>query len=263
MKMLLPFALIGVLAGFPLVTISAQDTPAFEVASVKVSTGAPPGGGYTYKVTPRGITITRSSMGYCIRVAYDLMQRPSELVGPAWIDPPTDLLVDIVAKTAVPTPPDQVKLMLQRLLAERFNLKVHRELRDVPVYELRRLNERTILQPSTSDGEPKSKTIGPHKSLYEHVSMDQLARALGPPWLSRRVVDKTELTGSYDFTLDLAPYLIDPATGTPITDAQGRVDEETAMARAFRDQLGLALKPARAPVPVLVVDRVDKDTTGN
>jgi uncharacterized protein (TIGR03435 family) len=63
-------------------------------------------------------TMLHVSMGYCIRLAYGTW-RSYVLAGPAWIDPPTDVLVDIIAKAASPVTQDQIKSMLQTLLAKR------------------------------------------------------------------------------------------------------------------------------------------------
>ena len=252
----------AILALLPPATMVAQTAPLeFDVSSVKVSSEYPPGG-YSHKITPGGITIARSSMGYCIRLAYGVSSaRPYELVGPAWLNPPTDVLIDITAKTAAPATPEEVTLMLRRLLEERFGLKVHREVRELPVYELHRMNRGLVLAPSATGGEAKAKSAGLYVTQYEHVSMEQLTTVMGPPWTSRPVLDKTGLTGTYDFKLDLSRYVIDPATGTPITDPLGRVDTEVAIPRALRDQLGLTLTPGRAPISVLVVDRVEKRPT--
>src|SRR4051794_21095898 len=118
----------AILAIFGCGPVLAQPA-AFEVASVKRST-EPNVGGYRHQITPDSLTMLHVSMGYCIRLAYGV-SRSYELAGPGWIDPPTEVLVDIVAKAGRPVSDAQIKLMLQTLLAERFKLAVHREKRNL------------------------------------------------------------------------------------------------------------------------------------
>lgn len=203
------------------------------------------------------------SMGYCIRLAYGV-QRSYELVGPGWIDPPTDVLVDIVAKTGSPAAEDQVRLMLQTLLADRFRLAVHREKRDIPAYALVLVRSERALQQSGSGTETKVRPgPKPYDLVFQGVSIAQLALQLGPPMTSRPVVDKTGLQGSFDFTLELNRYIVDAETGKAVVDARGAVDMEGAVLQGVRDQLGLALKADRAPVEVLVIDHVEKTPSAN
>ena len=90
--------------------------PAFEVASVKRVDWSLQLGGMQRETTPDSLTMPHVSAGYSIRWAYGV--QPYEIVGPAWIDPPTDFHYDIVAKAAGPVGDDQLKLMLRTLLAD-------------------------------------------------------------------------------------------------------------------------------------------------
>jgi uncharacterized protein (TIGR03435 family) len=92
--------------------------------------------------------------------------------------------------------------------------------------------------------------------------MALLARYLGPPTTSRPVIDKTGLSGVFDFEIDLGPYILD-ADGKQIVDHRGAIDSEGAKMQALRDQLGLALKADRAPFRVLVIDHIEKTPTVN
>jgi uncharacterized protein (TIGR03435 family) len=103
----------------------------------------------------------------------------------------------------------------------------------------------------------------PYSQAFVHMSMEQLARYLGPPITSRPVIDKTGLTGAFDFEIDLGPYILNPATGKPIVDVRGALDSEGGNMQALRDQLGLTLKSDRAPFPVLVIDHIEETPTGN
>jgi uncharacterized protein (TIGR03435 family) len=247
---------------FAAVVQGQEPRPAFDAASVKLAAGNP-SGGYRHQITPGGITMLHVSLGYCIRIAWSL-RYSYELIGPGWLDPPTDVLVDITARTAEPAAPEQVKLMLQRLLMERFKLAAHSETRQLPSYSLVVIRKDPALHPSESAGESKMKSGStPQSQAFQNISMEQLALYLNPPLTSRPVLDKTGLQGGFDFDLDFGPYVLDRGTGKPITDMRGAVDTEGAAIQALRDQLGLALKADRAPFPVLVVDHVEKRPSGN
>jgi uncharacterized protein (TIGR03435 family) len=214
------------------------------------------------ETTPDSLTMRHITAGDCIRWAYGL--QPYEIVGPTWIDPPTDFYYDIVAKAAGPARDDQLKLMLRTLLADRFKLTVHREKRGLPVYLLTVARNGHKLHPAdrseTSRNEPGG---GPYQMRFVNVSMPRFAEMLDSPWNSRPVLDRTGLEGGFDFAWDLAPYLIDPGTGKPILDARGAVDMEDAIVRGLADQLGLRLEPTKAPIDVLVIDHLEKMPTEN
>ncbi len=77
------------------------------------------------------------------------------------------------------------------------------------------------------------------------------------------VIDETGLPGRFDFTLDLAPYILDADTGKAVMDSIGRVDEAGALIRALPEQLGLRLEKKVAPIEVLVIDHLEKNPTAN
>ncbi len=239
-------------------------TPHFDVASVKAAHPDHPHG-YRHQINPGGLTMLGVSMGYCIRLAYGLSwQRPYEMAGPIWLDPPTGVLVDVVAKTDSPASEEQIKAMLQTLLIERFKLQVHRESRNLPAFELVVAAKSPGLRRAALGGELKV-TWGPHpfEMQYRNISMAQFALSLGPPMTSRPVVDMTGLDGTFDLDLDLGRYVTDPETGKQVVNAIGAIDSEGAILRGVRDQLGLALKTGHTGVDVLVVDHVEKTPSGN
>jgi len=249
-----------VLTAFVLSALAPAQT--FETASVKLMDPGPPYGGYRHQITPGGITMHKVSLGYCIRIAWGL-KYAYDLAGPGWLDPPTDILVDITAKTSAPATPDEILLMLRNLLIDRFGLKAHTEARELRTYSLAQIRRDAALHP-TAGGEPKMNPGSkPYSQAFKNMSMAQLARYLGPPVTSRPVIDKTGLDGAFDFELDLGPYILDPATGKQILDVRGGIDSEGAHMQALRDQLGLALKSDRASFPVLVIDHIEKTPTGN
>src|SRR5690349_3137039 len=122
--------------------------PAFEVASVKVHIRTPgPLRAYSH-VQPAGIDFNNVALKGCIRSAYG-MEAYRILGGPDWT---ASERYDIVAKAAAAAPKDQLMLMLQTLLEDRFKLKVHRETRELPVYGLVVARNGPKLRPGKEDG---------------------------------------------------------------------------------------------------------------
>jgi uncharacterized protein (TIGR03435 family) len=235
--------------------------PTFEVASVKRLPADAPRRPLVREVTPTSLTLRNATLGNCIMWAYG--NQHFEVVGPDWRDRPTDVIYDIVAKSASPVPEAQLKLMFQTLLKERLELAFHRETRELPVFAMVVARNGPKFRRSETDGEPSMKPAGPYATRSERVSMAQLAKIMDPPFTSRHVVDETGLAGTFDFTLDLSRYVLDAETGKPVVDNVGRIDEEGAYIRALPDQLGLRLERRMAPLEVMVIDHVEKDPTAN
>ena len=215
----------------------------FDVATVKPSLAARSGGEgsrwqqVTY--TPTSLTIRNATLSECIQWAYDI--RFYQVSGPHWI---SDDRYDILAKTEIPSSPDTLKLMLQALLADRFQLTVRRDPRTVPVFRLAAGRGRLKLRESPPSAQ-ESLTISNGSFLFQHVSMDRLAeRAADFAGIDRPVVNETGITGFFDLTLDGV--------------AQAIRDGDTAPLFAALERLGLKLEAARRPVELLVVDRAEK-----
>jgi uncharacterized protein (TIGR03435 family) len=177
---------------------------------------------------------------------------------------------------------DEARLMVQRVLAERFALHAHRETRDMPIYRLVKARDDgrlgLNLVPSDldcvkwlADKKPQiigTPPVGPGGARPACMSVTQrnfiaagtkpitdLARGL-ESIVGRRVVDATGLTGNFDITLMWTP--------TPGLDVQpnaptGGADTVSLFA-AVQEQLGLKLEPARGPVDVVVIDSVERPT---
>jgi uncharacterized protein (TIGR03435 family) len=169
------------------------------------------------------------------------------------------------------TPP-QLKLaqqqMLQTLLAERFNLKIHRETKDEPVYFLIVGKNGPKLQDAktddtrgvlNADGTPARSRmqLGPGSKTYAwSTSMKTLADFL-TRFLSRPVLDKTGLTGSYDFTLDWMPDA-PPASSPDAVNAVTLPATPSASLFSAVQPLGLKLEHGKAPVEIIVIDHVER-----
>lgn len=191
------------------------------------------------------LTVINASLKTLVRNAYGILsfQLASE---PAWID--TEMY-DIEAKTGSPDKitQDQLKSLLQNLLANRFHLKVHWETREGTVYALYvdkggpKFKENP--GPATNDMNTR-KGPGKAKMTGTAASMAILASNLGNQ-LGRFAVDKTGLTGAYDFTFEWDPDQAADSTGPSIFTA-------------LREQLGLRLESQKGPVEILVIDSAEK-----
>jgi uncharacterized protein (TIGR03435 family) len=146
--------------------------------------------------------------------------------------------------------------MLQALLEDRFNLKLHREMKQVPVYLLTvGKNGAKLKEAAGPDNRPPiwGLTGKPNGEAAvwlrgEKTSMAQFADSLASI-TGRPVLDQTGLKGNFDFAME---YASDPnaPSATPFAGPD--------MFTVFQEQLGLKLDAARAPVEILVIDRVEK-----
>jgi uncharacterized protein (TIGR03435 family) len=192
---------------------------------------------------------------------------------------------DIQATAAGNTSVQQMEgPMLQVLLEERFKLMLHRETRQLPVYELAPGKDGAKLQPSKegscttysvdsapppapAPGQPNGNFCGLHLTVNglnrtldgKGVTMAAFATNLSRTYtseLGRNVIDRTGLTGTFDVHLK---WTIDPLTVPAAGGAAAPPDPAgPSLFAALQDQLGLRLESAKGPVEVLVVDHVEK-----
>jgi uncharacterized protein (TIGR03435 family) len=226
---------------------------------------------------------TNMPLRQLVRYAYELQD--SELVGGS-----REQLAerfDVLATPPRASSTRQVRVMLQSLLAARFNLQLRTDVRELPVYFLeaadarRRLGAQLRLSTAKCDvsaagdfGAAKadsSRTCGylgpaPGASLasgrsmmaLRGVTMDEFARLLEGP-VRRRIVNRTALEGmfdgEFDFSAELGPPPPPPGNPDPI-------DRQTlpSLFTVLPEQLGLKLQAATAPVPVLVIERLEAPT---
>ena len=240
----------------------------FEVAAVRSARGS--GGEQAFSggpgtASPGRITYTNCSLQTLLLIAYGVP--PNRLSGPGWLR--TEMF-DIVAKVPEGATPDQVPPMLQNLLIERFKLALHREPKEAEGYALvvakngpaAKLKEPAIAKSELDkDGFPKlapgvrsAYTLKADRSAARVVArqliMAEVAKLFRTPAGGVDVVDKTGLTGAYDFTLYFAP-------GGTIEDPSGN------FRATVERELGLRLEKAKVPVDVLVIDHIEKVPTEN
>jgi uncharacterized protein (TIGR03435 family) len=237
--------------------VAAVAQPAFEVASVKPQHFAGQGSVGVF-VTGNRLHAQHSALLDLVEFAYDM--RDFQVTGgPAWVR--SNLYdneryeVDARASGETPPPTAQFRLMLQSLLADRFQLKIRREKKVFPAFNLAAAKDGPRLTVSAADGKFSAHTesIGPHgiKITATHVPMTWLLGQMNQ-YSGRPVLDKTRLTGFYDFTIE---WVQDNTRGDPAqpSDSTGRT-----IFTAVEETLGLKLAPAIAPFDTLVIEAAEK-----
>jgi uncharacterized protein (TIGR03435 family) len=224
--------------------------PAFDVTSVKASTAIPP----RFNVTPGRLLATGASLSDLIQQAYGISDLQISGI------PERLGLFDVEGKAEGSHSRGELREMLKTLLAERFHLAVHREVREMTVDALVAAKNGPKLQPAAADVDPliapkAMPTPGAAPKILvvgQNITLPMLANYLSNR-LHRIVVDKTGLLGNFDFSADLTENrfeYVDPdipereAARLLITDAVSK--------------LGLKFESQKAPVEVLVVDHVEK-----
>ena len=243
-------------------TASSQP-PAFEVASVKPSVGTcPPVCGFIRPtVGNQGYHVEGATIRTLLTVAYTVTDRQIS-GGPDWMN---SARFDIEAKDSQPHTVDELHSMLQRLLEERFQLKVRHEARQETVAALTVVKGAANLtphDPNDKDYPPISPRLAPGSDgtfcmglSGRNVTMDYFAFSLSRI-LNRNVTDQTGLPGRYDLELRYAPDVPPNLNGSPVTLSADCRD----MFSALPNQLGLRLESAKGPVPYLVVEKLEKPT---
>jgi uncharacterized protein (TIGR03435 family) len=261
--------------GLITVALAAQNagTPAFEVVSVKrnvsgeqaSSSIVQPGGRYS---------ATNMTLRMLLKTAYSV--HDDQIAGgPDWLD--SDRF-DIIAKAATDRPTnvfrDEARVMLRSALTDRFGLELHRERREIPVYvlvlaardgslgpNLRRSNPDECGKPARpfpgAAATPESTGDRPCGSGFARagylaaraMDVSLLTGRLGA-WTDRVLVDRTGLSGTFDWDLQWTPDALTP----DVTNSATAVPLVTAL----REQLGLRLEARREPSEVLVIDRVSR-----
>jgi uncharacterized protein (TIGR03435 family) len=247
---------------------AAQDLrPSFDAASIKPAVPMPAGGfapgsrlvcpvngcGGPGTSDPGRIRFANASLKSLIQTAYEV--RPYQIEAPSWLD---SARFDIEATIPSGTTRAQADLMLQNLLAERFQLKLHRSTREVPVYALVVAKNGPKLNASVDDPDaPRPRgTIwsgGRKRFEFNKWTMANLARTLESD-ADRPVIDMTGLEGTYDIRLEFAETK--PTFGAPDPQAP-------ELFTALTEQLGLRLESRRGPVVLLVVDGALRQPTEN
>jgi uncharacterized protein (TIGR03435 family) len=239
MKNLIPLIVLA-LAAF------AQDHLRFDVASIKANPDGPQGA-FSLNTSPGNRFRTRNmTVWNLIRHAYGV--RTLQMAGgPEWIKTEG---FDIEAKTEIPVSQEQLREMLQTLLAERFRLKIRREQRSLPAYALVVAKGGPKLQPA-ADSPGRNKTmLG--QLVVQKMSMGELASVLESD-LDRPVVDRTGITGNFAFQLEWTRERERTAADPNSTDPM-----RPSIFAALQEQLGLKLEATRSQIDMLVIESVER-----
>jgi bla regulator protein BlaR1 len=246
------------IAAFTLAAMAyAQPRPSFEVASIKPSNSADRR--VMFNVQSGRFTAANVTVKKLIQEAYGIKDFQIS-GGPSWIG--SDLF-DLAAKPETSAKFDQIQLMLQSMLAERFQLVLRRETREMPVYALVVAKNGPKFEKANESAQPvvrirRGLLVAPRGNMA--VLATQLSNFLG-----RTVVDKTGLTGNYDLKLEWMPdenqvanfqaMGVPEGFGAPTPDPLG-----VSLFTALQEQLGLRLESQKGPVEMLVIERVEKPT---
>ena len=257
------------------VRVPDQQTVKFDVTSVKPNTS---GDDSVARIpSPSGVTITNATLQMMMRWAYRV-QDFQIIDGPSWL---STARFDVVGKADTSVSEEVLlRSMLRALLVDRFMLVVHYETRELPIYALvaarrdgqfgpqlrRSSNCATPLEQQSTRPEDHARTaslptcwpkVFPGNMSVRVATMQGLTVNLSV-FVGRTVVDRTGLTGTFDYDLTWTPdpMLRAPADGNrPATDASG-----FSLFTALQEQLGLKLESAKGPVDVVVIDHVEKPT---
>jgi uncharacterized protein (TIGR03435 family) len=257
--------------------LAAHSQPAFEVASVKPNKSGTMQA--NVGMPPNGVNFVNLPLRAIIQLAYGINQ-PSKLSGvPDWA---VTERFDIAARAAGPVTLEERRLMLQALLADRFKLVARREMREVSILAL--MLARNDGKPGKNLVESKGcigrgntpgkeatpagaqtpicgpQTGGAGRLILIGTPIQQFTSILAL-MLGRTVIDKTELTGSYDIDLTYTPDQPIPAginIPGPAADPNG-----PTIYTAIREQLGLKLESQRDQEEVLVIDHVERQPSEN
>lgn len=239
--------------------MAADANPGFEVATIKP---ARPEGRFSLMVNRSGmLNTTSTTVSDLIKFAYDL--HPRQITkGPAWLESEK---YDITAKPDTPGVPNgaQLKMMVQKLLKERFQLTFHNEKKELSVYAITIAKNGPKLTKNETGGNLPGYGGGRGTFMVRNSSIAEFGHVLQANILEQPVVDQTGLgTTRWDFQLKWTPdpsqsQIGGPAPPNAPPPPEG-ADAPPDIFTAFQQQLGLKLENTKAPVDVMVVDRLEK-----
>lgn len=252
-------AMIISLASFtPMSSHTPARKPSFEVASIKTVESSPKSARYIVMQGPHRFVEKDYTLKLLIAAAYNL--NPKAVTGGSpWIESEH---FDILALTPGEKQPshDEQMAMLRTLLSDRFKLTFHREPRVFSIYELEVAKGGSKLKTSTAaltDQPYVISTVYPDKIVMpaKNAAMADFVSVLQRAILDRPVVDKTGLTGRYDFDLEWGP---DESQFNGEIPSASSSSPEPPFFTAIQQQLGLRLEATRGPVDAIVVDHAER-----
>jgi uncharacterized protein (TIGR03435 family) len=244
-----------------LATAAATYGQTFEVASIKVlppsdkgERRSPP----TIEPTPGNLVMRNVGIGELMMWSFKINQSQVSNVQVALAV--TDRF-DITAKAAEPVKTDELRIMLQNLMKERFKFAFHRETKEVSAYilvEARGGHKLKVSEAADGRGVLPVQKEGKMALNGQAATLDQLTMFLAGP-LRTPVVDQTGLKGRYDFDFDLTSFM---QQGPP-QPGEAPMDPVAMLQAALPKQLGLRLEARKMPIEMLVIDHIEKAPTEN
>ena len=241
----------------PLKAMAADANPSFEVATIKPSDPDRPG--RLFRVQPGRFSTINTTLNDLIGFAYGLHARQVTGV-PDWVGTQK---YDLDGKPDGEGQPNdaQWKTMVQKLLADRFQLTFHHEKKELSVYALvvAKGGSKIVKSEGNPNGPPALLFRGLGNLPVRNATMADFASVMQRAVLDRPVVDQTGLEGRYDFALNWTPDETQFASlgGVP-PSAGDKPDAPPDLFTAIQQQAGLKLESTKALVDVMVVDRVAK-----
>jgi uncharacterized protein (TIGR03435 family) len=241
----------------PLKRMAADANPSFDVATIKPSKPGTPG--RLFRIQPGHLSTINTTLSSLIGFCYGV--HPRQIIGaPAWVETEK---YDLNGKPDGEGQPsvDQWKAMMQKLLADRFQLKFHHEKKELPVFAL--VVAKTGPKVTKSEGDPNGAPSLLFRGLgtlpVRNATMADFASVMQSAVLDRPVVDQTGLVGRFDFVLTWTPDETQFASvgGVPPAPTD-KPDAPPDLFTAIQQQAGLKFEASKAPVDVMVIDRVEK-----
>jgi len=240
--------------------MAANADPSFDVATIKPNdTGATSMQGLT--IRGRNFATRASSLGDLISFAYNVQIKQIS-GGPDWMTKDRYDIAAVPDQEGAPNA-EQVRIMIRKLLADRFKLAFHHEKRELSAFVLTTAASGSKLIPTESKGSLPGLFYGPGKGgIGLHVmnaTMGDFTSFLQQAVLDRPVVDQTSLTGKYDFTFVFTPD-DSQFNGHPPQFSKQADDVEAApsLFEAMPQSLGLKLEAKKAMADVIAIDHVEK-----
>jgi uncharacterized protein (TIGR03435 family) len=269
-----------------------QTKPTFEVASIRPSADQVTGVRVGFQATGSQVRVTAMSVKDYVGIAYRV--RPQQIEGPDWIG---SQRFDVVATIPDGVPASQIPEMLRTLLEDRFQMHVHRESKEQPVYVLGASKAGVKLTEARPDpnapadpagtvnvtgggnasgigvniGNGRSFAVADNQVQIHGMTMFDVAEVL-TRFVDRVVVDQSGLTAKYDLTLDLTPEDFNAIrvrsavnAGVPLPpQAMRLLDNYSPQALAAPlSKFGITFEARKAPLDMVVIDSLSKTPTEN
>ena len=240
-----------------LAPMAADANPSFEVATIKPS--KPDAPGKMFRVQGDRFSTLNTTLADLIKMAYNVQDK--QILGaPDWTF--TDKY-DIAAQPDVPGAPnqDQLKLMVKKLLADRFQLKFHNDKKELSAYVLTVAKGGPKMKKNDSDPNGLGGRFfrGLGVLTFTNSTMADFCDLMQAAVLDRPVVDQTNLPGKWDFLLKWTPDESQfGGMGIKVPPPSDAADAPPPLFTAIQEQIGLKLEAGKAQVPVMVIDHVDK-----